>query len=271
MRNRMLAIVGLPLLVCAVSLGIACTPVAPRTTPAVPGNTPLGLVPLAADDEDERAIYVSLPVNNDVTSAEWRKYRDARLVGHRASRRCVDRPDPVSNQCQRVVPVEIGVVEGSKEFDAEAPPNQPQLVAWIENPNASDTHDGFSGRRGARYAVVMGARGDANSKDVPNSKERAVPVYVIEFRFVFGDTEPHSARARVYGHAYYCHKYAKPYKSDFYFAPCKYHRPGPSAERSERGQVLVTSLTTSTLRTYYLDDPMWFSCNSGCCTSDYPA
>lgn len=255
MRNRIFALSWSPL-VCVVLVGLSCTTDSSSPAPAPRAS---GLAPVTVID-DERPIYVSLPANNDVSPAQWNEYLSGRVVGHRTSPRCVDNPDPVTG-CRRVVPVEIAVVEGGKEFDTNGTPSRPQLIAWLENPG-DPTNDGLAGGRSARYALVVDSRAAGSAT--------AIPIHLVEFRFAPNTAHPRSARAKRYGHAFPCHRYAKPYKSDVYYAPCQHRAPTVTALSPERGRVLMTSLAASAPPPIYLDDPIWFTCNSGCCTSSGP-
>ena len=204
----------------------------------------------------ELPIFVPLPGRglDDKAVREQYKTRGRRAIGHIRAR-CVTRPSPTS-PCRDVVDVRITAVEGAKYIDPRTPPRNPQLLAWVENLGNRPTYDGFEPSTQFVYALVVDA---APAGD----KEQAPIIYRIGFSM-----QPPKSRITqdVYGHVYRCHYYPQPLFSEADFQACYGHAPYANKTEKWPLSALVTSLSTWSLSPGP-DDPTWFSCTSGCCTS----
>ena len=208
------------------------------------------LKPVTPPIAEMRALISDRPSASGVFSASvlptWRKFPLA--LGHTrslAANRC--------NGC--AVAVSIVAVEGAKLIDADAPPPQTQLVAWISNLGgystvATDKLPSFRPSSEATYAEIA-------DRDPTTGKTRW---QILEFR-VGGDQ---AVRAVASGIFRVCHRYipdpARQSEADL--KACTPHiSNGLTAEVTAR----LDLLTDSTKRPR---PPIggWISCNGGCCT-----
>lgn len=256
MRERTLAMAHYSVIVLVALVSAACGPTLERDT---------GITPLV-----ERRIFVDLPDTrtNTLTAAQKNEYDNGRRVVSHTRPRCVDTPDPKTHECKYTVDVQITAVEGAKYIEWSEAPRRSQLIAWIENLSPTQTtFDGLRPGSQARYALVV------NSVMAEIDLVKRPQLRRVEFRNParYRIVPPtFSARDTVYGHVYQCHNYRQPYLSDVDFRPCDRTRvsvvPGTALWK---GEVLATSLLTFAA-SLSVDDPTWFSCASGCCTSANP-
>ncbi|MFN2638106.1 MAG: hypothetical protein ABR585_13875, partial [Gemmatimonadaceae bacterium] len=161
--------------------------------------------------------------------------------------------------CADTVDVRITAVEGAKYISPDTPPKHPQLLAWVENLGNKSTYDGFQPASSVVYALVVDAA-PAGDKDA----------HPIIYRVAFSATD--SARVPfiqdTYGHVYPCHLYKQPLFSEADFQACNNaHRYGAKPRAPLSLGAMVTSLVTWSSSRQWSNDPTWFSCSSGCCTS----
>lgn len=219
----------------------------------------------------ERRIFVTLPGEAGTLTAHQKdQYHDGRrFVSHIRQRCVVGALNPKTHECSRTVNVQITAVEGAKYIHPTDPPKNPQLIAWIENLDSSEmTFDSLLPGRRARYALVV------NSVKTPTKRVgNRIEMVLVAFLNPVRSTSPRATfltSRKQYGHVYECHLFRQPYLSDIDYRGCDpSETPVASGAADWKSQARVTSLLTfaATLRS---DDPTWFSCSSGCCTSAYP-
>lgn len=236
-RSAKLACVGL----CALT-AMECT----RAAPEIDVHLPVV----------EREIYVDVPGRTTLSPDDLREryYRGRRTLFHMRAR-CVTTPK-VDGSCATTTDVRITAVEGAKYIDADKRPNRPQLIAWVDNLGTSTTFDGIQPVDVARYALVVDTIPHVNPA-----------ILLVEFP---AERAPRGtlARATPYGRVYKCHNYRQPLISDADYQVCRPHRSAAALPKpaSLAKSLLFTSMLTWTTRSAY-DDPTWFSCSSGCCSS----
>ena len=255
MRNPGVGLTRAAAIVTAVVAMTSCT------TPAPAGDK--GILPLV-----ERRVFVDLPdtVTGMMTADDKEEYDNGRRTVSHTRPRCVDTPDPTTHECKRTADVQVTAVEGAKYIELVRPPDKPQLIGWIENLSRTDTtFDGLLPGNQARYAVVVNsvARRTMYAGDRPE-------LLLVQFPPARYRMAPRSisSRVRPWGNVYECHNYRQPYLSEVDFRPCDRTRAAVAPAKTRDGSVLMTSLATSAA-VFYADDPMWFTCNSGCCSSRY--
>jgi len=268
MRNRSSVILVFAMIVAGMA-GVSC---------ATTARTGAGVDPLDGDSPPvlaliERQIYVELP-DSSATSlmiSQKEQYdRGRRIVSHTRQRCAKNAYNREAQTCSRGIDVQITAVEGAKYIDWAAGPRRPQLIAWFENLSPTDTtFDGLVPGRLARYALVV----DSGLVDVPITGSTVRRPRLVLVRF--NDPARHvrtpptvMVRSTTYGHVFECHRYRQPFLSDVDFRPCDRTVASTApAPFFAGGQILATSMVTSV--NFALDDPVWFSCKSGCCTSGY--
>jgi hypothetical protein len=204
----------------------------------------------------EHRIYVEIPGRTAMSAdALRRSYEDGRRTLSHVRARCVTSPSPAGS-CSTTTDVRITAVEGAKYVDADNPPNRPQLIAWIENLGTSVTFDGIQPIAVHRYALVVDTQPKLNPA-----------ILLVEFP---GARPPRgtTARATPYGRVYKCHNYGRRLISDADYQVCSYRRDAGvlRAPNGIRNMASFTSMLTWTSG-FNFDDPTWFSCASGCCSS----
>jgi hypothetical protein len=198
----------------------------------------------------EHPAYVTLPpdgpsIRVDSLVTDWGKYRRAlgnlRTRDGLKARGC----DPCTVQ------VRITAVEGAKYIDPRTPLTHTQLLAWIENLDTTYSAATFHLRpsREAVYAVVA-APSDSGNK-----------IRVIEIPQLPGRAP---LKTMAIGDFATCQPYHEPLTSEADFRPCPYkHGETPKGERVSSFAFLGFG---GGVLPVLLGDPIWFSCNTGCCT-----
>jgi hypothetical protein len=204
----------------------------------------------------ERNIYVDVPDRTTLSASQLREsyYKGRRTLSHIRAR-CVTTP-PKDSSCARTTDVRITAVEGAKFIDALKAPGKPQLIAWIENLGTAMTFDSIQPMKIARYALVVDTQPSVN------------PAILLVAFPGEGAVRGTPAMAIPRGRVYKCHSYGAPLISDADYQVCGYHRAvsaWPGLNRYEE-KTMVTSMVNWMSATAG-DDPTWFSCASGCCTS----
>ncbi|MDP9202832.1 MAG: hypothetical protein M3P26_12995 [Gemmatimonadota bacterium] len=204
----------------------------------------------------EHNIYVELPKRTAMSVDELRKsyYKGRRTLSHIRAR-CVTTLSK-DGSCTKTTDVRITAVEGAKFIDADKAPDKPQLIAWVENLGTAVTFDGIEPMGIARYALVVDT--------LPRVNPAILLVAFPGERAVRGTP----ARDTTYGRVYRCHNYGQQLISDADYQVCGYHRGfgGLPAPKSLSSPTMFTSMLTW-MSASDADDPTWFSCASGCCTS----
>lgn len=222
--------------------------------------------------EGEREIFVELPGQTKLTDDELKRsylYRGGRTIGH-VRARCLP-PHQSGTPCRNATTdVRITAVEGAKYISADKHPDRPQLLGWIENLGDRPTFDGIRPVTEAIYALVV------DSKDTVGPAFPRVPRPIIrrvEFPSVERARSGQRPQVTLYGVATHCHDYAQPYISAADYQVCdeyKYTKVGRVPVMGSRVHALLTTLVSWVSLTAS-DDPTWFSCSSGCCTSANPS
>jgi hypothetical protein len=219
---------------------LACT--SPQVAPSPSVHFPVA----------EQRIFVELPENSALKANELRaQYRAGRRTISHVRERCVT--DPLLGPC-RTTDVRISAVEGAKYIDPLEAPSRPQIIAWIENLGNTATYDGIEPRTRAVYALVVDSRPKQNAR-------------IVRVRFPADRApEPRVVSSTDAGNVYPCHSYGQPYISDADFQSCSpYPKIGRVALHSLGAGAMFAS--ASTVVATSPDDPTWFSCSSGCCSS----
>lgn len=198
----------------------------------------------------EHPAYVTVPpdgtmIRGESLVTEWGKYR--RALGNLRTRDGLKAPgcDPCTVQ------VRITAVEGAKYIDPRSPLTHTQLLAWIENLDTAHSAATFHLRpsREAVYAVVAGPSERGNKIrviEIPLSAERARLKYNA-----IGDFAP-------------CQPYHQPLTSEADFRPCP-HSIAVSEKGEGASSFPFVGFGRGILPALF-GDPIWFSCNTGCCT-----
>jgi hypothetical protein len=204
----------------------------------------------------EHRIYVEVPGRTAMSAEDLRRsyYEGRRTLSHIRAR-CVTTPSPAGS-CARTTDVRITAVEGAKYVEADDSPSRPQLIAWLENLGSATTFDGIKPIAEARYALVVDTRPNVNAA-----------ILRVEFP---GERAARGTAAGVtpYGNVYRCHNYGRRLISDADYQVCSPRRDA-GVLRAPSGLRSIASLTSMATWTSALsyDDPKWFSCASGCCSS----
>ena len=213
--------------------------------------TATALKPVTRGAAEKRALVSERPNESGAFSANvlptWRKFPLA--LGH-------TRPIP-ANGCEGCsVPVSITAVQGSKWIDPDTPPQQTQLLAWIENLSplptiATEKLPSFRPRTEAAYAEIA-------DMDPVSGKTRW---QILEFRL---GADP-VGRVVAAGIFKVCHRYipdpARESEADF--KAC-----GPQIANGLTPERTSQNVLTDSARTPRPRPPIggWIDCNSGCCT-----
>ena len=233
---------------CAI-ISAACS-----STTTVPQGEPLIPTPFV-----EHSIEVRLP-GPGVTDNELRKQYGEHgrwAIGHTRPR-CVK---GTSGSACETVNVRITAVEGAKYIDPAKPPKRPQLLAWVENFGDKSTADGFEPVKQFVYALVVAA-------PAANDPVKNAIIYKVGFST---DAKRSSVTDPVeYGRVFACHDYTPHLISEADFQPC-HRQQRLYVNRAEKWPLnaIVSSFLTWSVSAA-AQDPTWFSCSSGCCTSSSP-
>jgi hypothetical protein len=198
----------------------------------------------------EHPAYVTVPpdgtmIRGESLVTEWGKYR--RALGNLRTRDGLKAPG--CNPC--TVQVRITAVEGAKYIDPRSPLTHTQLLAWIENLDTAHSAATFHLRpsREAVYAVVA-APSDSGNK-----------IRVIEIPL---SADPAPVKYNASGDFAACQPYHQPLTSEADFRPCP-HRVA-EAPKGERVSSFAFVGFGGGILLGPGGDPIWFSCNTGCCT-----
>jgi hypothetical protein len=198
----------------------------------------------------EHPAYVTLPADGTLIRGEnlvteWGKYR--RALGNLRTRDGLKGPG--CNPC--TVQVRITAVEGAKYIDPRSPLSHTQLLAWIENLDPSHSEATFHLRPSSEaiYAVVADPSKTGNKIrviEIPLSADRAPVKYNASGDFAA------------------CQPYHQPLTSEADFRPCP-HKVA-EARKGERVSSFAFVGFGGGILVALVGDPIWFSCNTGCCT-----
>lgn len=243
----------------------------------------------------ERRTFVDLPESsaNTLTRAQKDEYDNGRRLVSHTRQRCAKghhsyNETTQTSTCTRSVAVQITAVEGAKYITWNGGQRRPQLLAWLENLGDVETFDGVLPGGQSRYAIVVDTGMFAVTKTyspgtrLPPAGTKAPRLVRVEFP---GLARPRvmpamiTARESTYGYVFECHRYRQPFLSDVDFRPCSQKYGSISRGNSlgvaggrlpilSASRILATSLV-DVGGLFALDDPTWFSCTSGCCTSAY--
>jgi hypothetical protein len=198
----------------------------------------------------EHPAYVTVPLDGTLIQGEslvtdWGKYR--RALGNLRTRDGLQGPG--CSPC--TVQVRITAVEGAKYIDPRSPLSHTQLLAWIENLDPSHTAETFKLRPSSEaiYAVVAEPSKAGNK------------IRVIEIPLSPGRAP---LKTKAIGDFATCQPYHEPLTSEADFRPCPYkHGETPKGEGVSSFAFLGFG---GGVLPVLLGDPIWFSCNTGCCT-----
>jgi hypothetical protein len=223
------------------------------TQPAPPVDVHLPVI--------EHEIFVELPSQTRLNATELKRqyYEGRRTIGH-IRERCVGQHEMGKPCTTGTTDVRITAVEGAKYIRADKAPDRPQLIAWIENLGKQTTFDGIQPMTEAIYALVVDSRVITGSEH-PTILRVAFPPYQKA-------RSDERAQMTEYGSVNRCHAYGQPYISAADYEACTPYLPRRvfSSSRGWNGNAVFTSLV-SWMSQLASDDPTWFSCSSGCCTS----
>ncbi len=251
MRTGTKAVTRSSIAVITSLLMIACTTPPPTTL-----STAMGPIGPLTGPEDQR--FVDLPDNsNTLNPGQRARYQQARRMHPSVRQRCnlgayTPATPGVPSSCTQSVPVKITAVEGAKFVRFSALPPKPQILAWIENLGAYPTFDNLRPRTQAVYALVV------------DTAQTAGPPGLVLVEF---DLQSNAVTRRPYGRVLECHSYGQPFQSGADFQPCNHTYPQIIMTPVWKAEIRVTSLMTIARNFYNVDDPVWFTCASGCCTS----
>jgi hypothetical protein len=199
----------------------------------------------------EHPAYVTLPANGTRVQGasvltEWSKYR--RALGNLRTRDGLESSD--CHSC--TVQVRITAVEGAKYADPGSSPDHTQLIAWIENLDATNSEAAFHLRPSAQavYAVVA----DPTSTGM-KIRIIEIPLWADRAPLVYKSSGDFAA----------CEPYHQPLTSEADFRPCPHRKTGSNSGVNVSSSPFV-GLGAGIMVTALLGDPIWFSCNTGCCT-----
>ena len=217
----------------------------------------------------ERPVYVDIP-HGVATPAQKAQYVNNPVAVERYERRCTEKP-VTGAVCISSVELKITVFEGAQHVRVGGHQGKALLLAWIENLGSRATFDGIQAGEQALVAV------DKSDPGQP----RQTALRMIHFRrnlippnFTVTDSE--------YAIVKTCHPGYRARASDMSFRGCI------KGSAMEQGHSPTGVLSTSRVsrgaphpfwkRTHVksdeepadflsLDDPLWFRCSPGCCTS----
>ncbi len=213
----------------------------------------------------EQPNYVDIPGRGVTLEMEQRQsYLNAKRMSAVVRQRCIEGAYQANARCDQSVPVRITAVEGAKLVSSTRAPARAQLLAWIENLSVSyTTFDGIKPGDKARYALVAKTTMSAGSGDTTKRTE----LELLEFDRSWTLIAIHP-RSNVFP----CHEYGQPFSSEADFRPCTLDPSGartPFLRKSTmlwKSEISFASFSAPTA-SFFADDPLWFSCSGGCCTS----
>lgn len=258
MPKRRLTTALCSVLATAVIGAVSCTTTG-QSVPVNPRPDPLSTVKMIGNESRN---FVDPPVKGmRLTAGQKDKYLNAKRMSAVVRQRCVKGQHEQNVRCNESVPVRITAVEGAKLVSDDDAPRYPQLLAWIENLSSLyTTFDGIKPGAQARYALVATT---TMSEATPGDTTKRPELVLVEF-----DRNWTLVEARRLSHIFPCHKYRQPFRSEADFRPCLLDPHGALTKSASRSSgFMFASLATPTALTSYADDPIWFSCSGGCCTS----
>jgi hypothetical protein len=216
-----------------------------------------GLKSVTRPAAEKSALIAERPTESGLFSASvlpaWRKFPLG--LGH-------VRPIPASecNGCS--VPVSIVAVQGAKLINPDVPPQQTQLIGWINNLGAYPTRaterlPSFRPGTEAIYAQIA-------DSDPITGKTR---VRILEF----GIGTDRSVRMVAVGTPWVCHRFTPDpaRQSEADFKVCGPHVTNGSAPDQAGNQALSSDTRSDTIKKPVrpTNPPHWFACVYGCCTT----
>lgn len=257
MPMRKPAIALCSFLATAVLGTVSCAPIGPA--PVNPRSDPLNTAELVSN---ETRSFVDPPVRGmTLTTGQKDKYLNAKRMSAVVRQRCVKGQYEKNVRCNESIPVRITAVEGAKLVGDDEAPRYPQLLAWIENLSSLyTTFDEIKPGVQARYALVAMP---TMSETTPRGGTKRPDLVLVEFDHNWTLVEAHP-----WSHIFPCHKYRQPFRSEADFRPCTLDPHGALTKIASRHSgIMFASLSAPTAFIFYADDPIWFSCSGGCCTS----